>query len=309
MNGRKPNNWLSLSILLVLIIGMGLFFRSNPNLFEPVRQISWRLFLLLILLRFLFLMLNGLTLKLFVARFSVQLRWQEWAGLALVTTLGNYITPFSGGMVARATYLKVKHQLTYAKFTALLAASYLVTFGVAALLGIFSLLWLQQWQSRTLFLLLFFVFILLGVLVAMGLPMKWLPKGNNRLLRTITAVIEGWQQLRSDRDLLLQLTAVTILSMLLNGVAFWVAYQALGFDEVPFEAAILVSLSAVYSVILTVTPGNVGIREALVSLTSELIAIGVGEGLLVALLIRLGTLATVFTLGPLSSVWLARQIE
>ncbi len=308
MNGRKQN-WLSIAILVLTITGIGFYFRANRNLLDPIRQISITFLFVLILLRFVFLVLNGVILNLFVTRFNVRLQWREWVGLALVTTLGNYITPFSGGMVARATYLKVKHQLPYTKFTVLLGASYLITFSVASLIGIFSLLVLNEWQAQTFLLASFLGLVFLGVVVAMVFPLNWVPSGENRLIRTITAVLEGWQQLRADRELLWQLGVVTTLSMMLNGVAFWVAYRALGFDLVQFEEALLVSLSAVYSVILTITPGNVGIREALVSLTSELVDIGVGEGLLVALLIRLGTLASVFSLGPIFSVWLTRQIE
>ncbi len=308
MNDRN-RNWLSITILLLTIVGIGAYFRANPNSLDPIRQISISHLLILVLLRFAFLLLNGVILNLFVMRFDVKLAWREWVGLALVTTLGNYITPFSGGMLARATYLKVKYQLAYANFIALLGASYLITFTVASLIGIFSLVILNQWQTQTYLLAGFLILVFLGVLVVMVFPINWVPKNGNRLIQTVTAVLEGWQQLRTDRELLWQLGLVTIVSMLLNGIAFWVAYQALGFNKVQFPEALLVSLSAVYSTILTITPGNVGIREAIVSLTSELINIGIGEGLLVALLIRLGTLVSVFSLGPIFSIWLTRQLE
>ena len=315
MNGRRQNRWLSLVILLLIFSGMGLYFRANPALISSLRQISWPFMLLIILLRLLFLMLNGVMLKLFVSRFDVHLVWPEWVGLALVTTLGNYITPFSGGMLARATYLKVKHRLPFAQFASLMAASYVIIFGVAALMGLGCLLWLMLWQQSTLWqgstlgLGLFFGLVLSGVLTAVLLPFDWLPAQPGRFMTPVKTVLEGWHRLRTDRLLLLQLTAVNIVSMLLNGLAFWLAYRALNFIEVTLPAAGLVSLTAVFSVILTITPDNLGIREVLVSLTSELIAIGVGEGLLVALLIRAGTLATVFTLGPLFSIWLSRRVE
>lgn len=308
MNGRNTRP-LSILVLLLVLMGIGFYLNTNRELLQSVRTISWGLLGLLVLLRFLFLALNGWMLKLFVRRFNVLLRWQEWLGLALVTTLGNYLTPFSGGMVARASYLKLKHRLAFAHFASLLAASYLLTFAGAATVGLVCLIWLGLWQRSTLFLSLFFLIVLLGVGVAMVLPIAWLPQGDRRPLRLLRTMLEGWHQLRQDRQLVGQLVGVTAVSMLLNGVAFWVAYHALGFDDVTFPAAVLVSLSAVFSVILTITPGNVGIREAFVSLTSELIEVGVGEGLLVALLIRLGTLATVFTLGPLFSVWLTRQLD
>lgn len=309
MNSRKKNNTLSIIILLVVGIGIFFYFQTNSELLPAIRHVSLPIFALLILLRLLFLILNGLVLKIFVKRFDVNLHWMEWLGLAIVTTLGNYITPFSGGMVARATYLKVKHNLAFTKFASLLAASYLITFAVAALLGLGCLFWLNDWHKSTYFLAMFFAGIFLGVVIAVSFPVQKIPKWSGRIMRLITTVIEGWHELRTDLILLLQLFLITTTSMLLNGAAFWLAYQALNFTTVSIPAAVLVSLSAVYSVILTITPGNLGIREALVSLTSELISIGVGEGLLVALLIRLATLAVVFSTGPFFSIWLTRQID
>lgn len=300
--------WFTWLVFLLVVVGIGLYLRANAYLLESVGGVSWRTVALLVLLRALFLLLNGVTLKLFVRRFGVELRWPEWVGLTFATTLGNYITPFSGGLVARATYLKAKHRLPFTQFAALLAASYVVIFGVSALLGLLLLAWLGAWGSGPMLLTLFFVSVLAGLVVVLTVPLDGLLGRNGRFLQSLHAVLVGWQQLRRDLVLLGQLFGITLLSMTLNGWAFWVAYRALGLTAVSFPAAMLVSLSDVYSVLVNLTPGNLGIREALVGLTSELIALGAGEGLLVALLLRVGTLASVFTLGPLFSLWLARQI-
>lgn len=306
----KPpvNRWLTLLVLLVVGVGIGLYLRGNAGYLESVRGVSWGALALLVGLRFLFLLLNGVTLKLFVRRFGIELRWPEWVGLTFATTLGNYITPFSGGLVARASYLKAKHRLPFSRFAALLGASYVVIFAVSALMGLLLLIWLQAWGRGGLLLGLFFVAVLAGLLVVLVVPLEWFAGRNNRFLQTLQAILLGWQQLRSDTALLAQLFGITLLSMGLNGVAFWVAYRALGQTAVSFPAAMLVSLSDVYSVLVNLTPGNLGIREALVGVTSELIALGAAEGLLVALLLRIGTLVTVFTLGPIFSIWLARQV-
>lgn len=118
----------------------------------------------------------------------------------------------------------------------------------------------------------------------------------------------GWQTVRDDHRLMWQLVVLTIVSLLLNAAAFWLAYWALQV-KISAPAALMISFSTVFSALTTVTPGNFGIREAFISFMSEMVGVGVGTGLLVALLIRGSTLVSAFTLGPLFSAVLAREVD
>lgn len=305
MNGRWRNG-LSLGLMLLIFGGIGWYLRANAHLLAAVGRLTWWEWLLLIGLRVFFLLLNGWMLRLFVAQLGVRLRWWEWSGLAYVTTLGNYLTPFSGGMLARATYLKSRHNLPYAHFLTLLAASYVVTFGGAALLGLGCLLWLGRWTWQTAVVGLFLLAIMVAIAVLLVLPAERLPLPENRLGTAARQMLTGWQQIRQDGGLLGRLLLLMVVSAMVNGLAFWLGYRAVATAAVPVAGALLVSLTAVFAVLLTITPGNLGVREALIGVTSELVGIGVGEGLVVALLIRMGTLATVFTIGPLFAWILSR---
>jgi hypothetical protein len=63
-----------------------------------------------------------------------------------------------------------------------------------------------------------------------------------------------------------------------------------------------------FSLLVRITPGNLGIQEAVVSLSSGLLGIGTGQGLLVSLLIRVATMIPTFTLGPVFSFLLTRKL-
>jgi len=303
---NRKQRWLTLIILLVVLLGIGFYLNWNRDLFTLLLGISWPLALSMVLLRLLFVALNGYYLKLFAQIFDVQLHVREWFGLAFITTMGNYLTPLSGGMVARATYLKVRHALPYTQFLSLLTASYLIIFWVAGVLGLVVAWQLKAVEQGRDIVVIFFVAMITAVSILFFLPPFHLPE-RWRLLRLFNAAMDGWQRIRTDRTLLIKLGMANLLGMVLNGLAFWFGFLALHIP-VALPKAILISLSTVFSVVLTVTPGNLGVREAIVGLTGELIGVDGGEGLLVALLIRATTLTSVFVLGPLFSFLLSREL-
>ena len=117
---------LSILVLVAVICIIGLYLKSNNELLRPILNISLVNALLLIVLTVMLIGMNGLFLKVFAAKFGMGLYFWEWFGLAMITTMGNYLTPFSGGLVARATYLKHRHAFPYAKFLTLITANYLI---------------------------------------------------------------------------------------------------------------------------------------------------------------------------------------
>ena len=95
--------------------------------------------------------------------------------------------------------------------------------------------------------------------------------------------------------------------MMTNGLSFWIAYNALG-TAVPFTSAFLVSLFVSFSLLINITPGNLGIQEIIVGLSSGLLGIGAGLGLAAALLVRASAMLIAFSLGPIFSVFLTRKL-
>ena len=307
MNTAKTRSVFTIALLLLCVAGISFYLRANQELVGLLANLSWQTAVLLVILRFLFVAINGLFLKLFAAKLHVHLNWREWVGLPFVTTMGNYLTPLSGGMLARAAYLKNRHALSYTHFTTLLAANYLITFWVSVLAGLGMMPFLWQ-QARTPWLmLLFFVFCWVGLSVILLVPVPSF-SSTKRPLRMLSQALIGWQTVKSDRRLMWHLVLLAMVSLFLNAAAFWLSYRALQIP-VSWGTAVMVSLATVFSTLTTITPGNFGIREAFVSFISEIVGAGVGEGLLVALLIRGTTLISAFTLGPIFSASLAREIR
>jgi uncharacterized membrane protein YbhN (UPF0104 family) len=307
MTAQKFRLVLAILVFLLSLMGITLYLWDNKQLVALLTNLSLKTAVVLITLRLIFVGFNGLFLKLYSAKLNVHLNWYEWIGLPYITTMGNYLTPLSGGMLARAAYLKNRHAFSYTNFTTLLAANYLITFWVVSLTALFIIPFLWQQANAPWLLLLFFI-VCWGLLTAILLmPIPRLVS-TKRPVRMLNQALLGWKAVRDDRRLIWQLLLLTIASLLLNAAAFWLSYWVLQVT-VSVPIAIMISISAVFSVLVTLTPGNFGIREAFVCFMSAVVGVGAGTGLLVALLIRGGTLVSVFTLGPLFAAILTREIR
>jgi uncharacterized membrane protein YbhN (UPF0104 family) len=302
----KPRRYWSIVVLVLVVAAIAWYLCSQPHLLTAFSNVSLLAIVYLVGMRLLFLGTNGLFLREFAAKFGVELTPKEWFGLSVVTTMGNYITPFSGGMVARAAYLKHRHNFPYAQFATLLASNYLVTFWVIGVVGALALLTfgMAVWSYWQLFV--FFIAVAVSISASILFPVLRLP-WKNRIAKAVNTSLAGWRLVKNDRALLAKLVAYTLSNILLNALCLWVAYDALG-SHVPFRSALLVGLLTSFSLLIGITPGNLGIQEAVVSLSSGLLGIGAGQGLLAALLVRGATVVPAFTLGPIFSFVLTHKL-
>jgi len=303
---NKRHNIISIGIFIIILVAIIKYVAEHPELTNSLRQISPLILFYLLVAQIIFLATNGLFLKLFVEKFNINLSTPEWFGLAVVTAMGNYLTPFSGGTIFRALYLNRKHVFPYQKFILILAANYLIIFEVIGLLGLLTL-FLSGQMGTFLWLSTFFVGLSSGVLFLMIIPKVQLPP-INRLTTIVNTVLEGWYIIKQDQALLLKSVGYTLLHVLSNCISFWLAYTALGV-AVPFWAAILVSLIAMCSIVIKITPGNLGIQELAISLSTSLIGFDANEGLIMSLLIRMSSLLIIFTAGPIFSLWLTKKLR
>jgi uncharacterized protein (TIRG00374 family) len=299
--------WVSIFILVAFVVVAAIYLINQPELIEVLKEVSPYTIILLIFVRLMYLATNGLFLSLFASKFNIQLRFIEWFGLPMVTSFGNYITPFSGGLFARAAYLKRRHDFSYGSFATLLASNYLIAFWVVGFVGFISVFFIPgMTQSNRLLVGGWFLAVVVGITILFLVPTMKIP-GKNRLSNLVNTSLAGWQLIRVDRFLVLKLAFLTLVNILLDSFAFWLAYQAVN-ETVHFLAIILISMLSSFSILINITPANLGINEAAITLASTLLGTGTGTGLVVALLMRATTILVVFTLGPTFSYLLAREL-
>jgi uncharacterized membrane protein YbhN (UPF0104 family) len=297
---------LSLTLFLIAAAGIGLYLKLHPELIGHVLGISpWNM-VLLFLMSVATLAANGLYLRIFAKKFNIHLKWKEWFGLASVTAMGNYLTPFSGGLLARAAYLKHRHDFPYAHFLAMLAANYMIAFTIISITGIVTMLTLAGTASYSWLILLFFLATLSTILLVSLVPSMPI-RNDHRLLRLVRSALEGLDVIRRDGVLLRKLVALTFFNVAAGGLLFFVVFASIGY-AVPFAIALLIYLLTSFTLLINITPGNLGVQEAAASLAAAILGAGADVGLLASLIARAVAILAAFTLGPIFSYLLSREL-
>ena len=290
----------SFFILIATILMIGLYINTHRNLLNNIRSVNLLSLSFIVLIRFIFLLLNGLLLREFALKYKITLIPTEWFGLSVVTTMGNILTPLSGGLFARATYLKHKHSLPYAKFLSLLCVNYMIYFWVVGIAGVVTLFLTKENIPYYYQIMTCFIIAITTITIFIAIPFKSLP-WNNQFIEFINESLLGWEIIKLDFILLIKLVLFTLCNIILHGLSFWIALSSTLGTSHPFGPVFLVSLISVFSTLGNITPGNIGIQETVISVSSGIIGIGVGVGLIVSLVIRVATIIPTFIFGPIFS--------
>lgn len=273
----------------VLFVWYGL---AHPELFTPLGQVGAGFLLLIIFFRIVTIWSNGLFTKWTVEAFTNKLSMREGFMVAVLTAVGNFFGPLLGGMGIRAIYLKKYHRLSYSKFTATLVGYYQMMFIFNSLLAVIGLLLLPRTgQSNAL--LLFFIAWIIGFasLAIVRLPARSRlasleqNKVGKFVIKILYDIEDGWKLLRQNRSLMLKMAALAVVNLVALYLISLFEFMALGF-AINFAALALYTALVQASLLLSITPGAVGLREAMLLILAATIGLTTPQILQLAVLDR-----------------------
>ena len=101
---------------------------KHLNDFKQLSLVSPELLVIIVLITLVNLFLNGYAFDILLTPYNVKLNKKEKLLVPLMTNFYNYITPFRGGMAARAVYLKKKYNFKYTDFLGTMMSAYILMF-------------------------------------------------------------------------------------------------------------------------------------------------------------------------------------
>lgn len=265
---------------------------THREIFHSLAKVSLFSIFLIVVGRMINIWTTGLFTKWTVEAFTRTLSQSESFMVAVLTAVGNFFGPLFGGLGIRAIYLKKYHNLSYSKFTSTLIGYYLMMFQLNSLMAIGALLVLPK-TSQTAYIMAVFGgwFLVLLVLSLMRLPkrekMAWATrsKPGAMVVKVLYDIEDGWHLMLSKPKLLVQMFVLAVVNLLtlyfINYVEFWALH-------IPVSVASMALYTAVVqaSLLLSVTPGAVGLREAMLLVISSTLGITVAQIVQVAILDR-----------------------
>lgn len=251
------------------------------------------------------LLASGLQIRTLVHPFGVRLAPREWYGLAAITTFYNAVTPFRGGLLAKAAYLHRRHGLPLTSFTAVTAVLALVNLLAAGLLGLAGLLRIGLGAGRGGHL----VAGILGALVLGTIAVLFLaprlPSFRHPLLAPLSRISRGWHLIRSDSAAMASAVAVALAQYGLMTASTILSFALLGVGIDAARALFLGCVSAI-SAVAGLTPAGLGLVEAVAVFGGVAVGIPPAESLAAAVTRRVVSTAVVLAIGPLFSYGLLR---
>jgi len=265
--------YLNVALTIFFLVAFAIYFAYNLNDFKILLDIKIYYLFIIALLQFSVILVNAYFFIFILDGFKLKVNFKESLLITILSAIGNYFTPFRGGAGIRAIYLKRKHAFSYSKFLSTLAGNYIIVFLINSLIALLSLsILLGSGKHVGIEAILLFagIFMSLTIIILFPISTKFLP------WKKIALVVNGWNELIKNKPLIIKLIALTLLNAFLGIFLYYIELYAIGVKTNLFYATIFSSISAI-SLLLSLTPGSLGIRESLLVLFQSSIALETSE--------------------------------
>ncbi len=304
----KINKKKVLSILILIVLAAFFFYYIYTHIsdFKQLKIANPILLLVLALINLIFTFNNGLITKFLLQPFKIDLKFKEWFGLASITSFYNLITPFKGGAITRAVYLKTKHNFSYSLFLATLSGSYVIIILTACTAGLISTFLIYSvYGTFSWIITLFLIALLLPLLVIVIFSPK-VKDTKYPLVNKFINVINGWHSIKSNKKVIFSYFFLSLFNLVLGTFGSIVTYKVLGIHLNLAQALFMTSVGSL-SVLVSITPGGLGINEAIAVLLASLVGITPAQSLAASIIGRAVGIIVIFILGPIFSYLLMKN--
>ncbi len=278
--------YVSIVVLAISFIFFGWYILNNQKQFQLLSHIKFEFIFLLIIMNVLSLFVNGIFIKIVLSPFNKKIGIVESFYVSLISSVGNFFAPGGTGIGIRGLYLKRKHGLKYSDFLTTVAGNYVIVFFVVSVSGLTSLFLIGNYDERS-NRLLFLVFGSLFIIDLILMLSKASRATKSLLLSTsrhfpgksiVVKILDGWNLIISDRKVLPQLIMLAAFGYLVGLATNYFILESLQIEISFAGLLLLVALSSI-SVFLNVTPGNIGIKEAVLVASSQVTGLSTAETL------------------------------
>jgi uncharacterized membrane protein YbhN (UPF0104 family) len=227
--------------------------------------------------------------------------------IAAASSLANQL-PIPGGLVSKGFYLKRIHQLSYALFTSSTLALFVCFVSLDGFIGLLILLYwaLVMKVPAPLSLWIGFLAMAAAILVFL-LPVERL-RLPERIHARVQQALEGWVHIREHPLMVLKVLGIQVIMILLAAARYWLAFHMLS-QDVTFGQVLLMSNASILTQVVSIAPGGLGVREAIVGGVAAMLGFDMAASVLAVGLDRLMSTAVIFLAGGASMLLLGSQLS
>jgi uncharacterized membrane protein YbhN (UPF0104 family) len=300
---KKVVSW-SLTALAVLF--MGWYIYKNRDILNLLRTIHVGDILLIAVLQPINIIIGGVINKLIIDSIDQKIKLSDSLMLQFAN---NFVNRFiaQGGAVYRSAYLKTKFDFPISKFLASIGGVYIINLMANATIGIFLVVFFFLTANLfNIYMLGLFLALLLGMITLLLIKPKF--QSERWFFKKLTQVVNGWYQIKGNRALIIKMFGLSAISLINASLIVFIAYRALDVD-IQFMNSFFYSTISSLSNIINLTPGGLGINEAILMFASDVIGVSSEVILLGSLMLRAISMITTFTIGGISYMILNYRLQ
>ena len=258
----KRVNKKNLLIYTLVLLFLGIFFVrfwddiKNIQITKPYSLIPIVFFVVL------FNITNGIINKVILNGYNVPVSFSVALGLSSVNSIGNLLIPMRGGSISNALYLKKKFNFSYGLFLSSLSAIYIIVFWTNSLLGVITMFVQKYLLGEEIPLNLFFFFLIVFIFFSLVILFSpQIPLTRISFFNKFINVINNWKLISKNKNLILMLIALSISNIAIITFSTFYQFQLIG-AELNLYKLVIYTIFSGFSLMVSVTPGNIGIRES-----------------------------------------------
>ncbi len=289
-------------VTLALLFGMAAYVATQRDLISALTEVSPTQVGLLIVLGFGALLAQAQQFRTALAVSHIEVGPVEATGLTALNTMANYYVPARGGTVVRAGYLHAVHGMSVSSYAMLTIVTVVTGLIVATVGGMGATVWLNVTGSHIgLRLLVPFMgaLALVGVALGVALVSAKAFARSNRFSSAVGRLKLAAKVWRDEPAAALRLAIWTIVVLFVQVARLFVAFSAVGANVGLIEMVLIGSLVSM-SFVISITPGNLGIKEGVTAFAGALVGVASGVALVGSLVDRGAALVVTFSVGVVS---------
>lgn len=306
MKNQRFRSIILSTISLGIIAAFVYYLYANASQYRELLNVSATGAAMLFALSLAFPLLNGMQNILLYRSLGTKISYRDGFLMTAASTLANQL-PISGGIISKAFYLKRKYNLSYTKFFSSTVALFICFVAANGFMGMSILLYWMIFEKIIAHPVLWIAHaIMISCVLIFWLPLdriKMPPKIHNWSHQAI----EGWMHMSRNPVLLFQIIGLQFPLVLLLATRYWLAFHMLS-QNVTVAQTLLFATSSILTQMVSIAPGGLGVREAIVAFVASSLGFDAGASLVAVGLDRLVTTVVIVLLGWISTVILGKQI-
>tara|TARA_B100001123_G_C15208877_1_gene986423 strand:- start:247 stop:1188 length:942 start_codon:yes stop_codon:yes gene_type:complete len=269
--------WINgLITIAIAIISFYLFYQHRED-FYLISKLNPNLFFTLSFLSILSIIINGNKLRHITESFNIKLNFNEWVGLAFISSSLNGVVYKSGSLIT-SNYLKRQHYFPYTSFIGSLGADHLMLILINACIALGISIYSITLSEKIFPLTLVFLGIVITVLYLAKSPFRF-SKSENRFFKTLLQAARILNNILQNKLLFRKLVLNNLFLVIVMGLRFYFACKAIGINIDILNCYIFTTVSA-FVRLIPMLQSDIGSRELAVGFLSQSFGSGFKQGVL-----------------------------